>query len=588
MNNIIVLDEIVANKIAAGEVVENPASVIKELIENSLDAKATKIEVKVIAGGVQLIRVSDNGNGMSADDVDLACKRYATSKIKDIDDLDTIKSFGFRGEALPSISAVSRCTIKTREKESNEGVELEINGGIPVQSKITPIAQGTVIEVRDLFFNTPARRKFLRSDRYEKAVIADTIVALALANHKVSFEFKDDKKILFNYPKTTNVAERVKQVFGKEFDELIEIKEIKGEYLLTGFVSKPVLHKTNKSKQYFFVNKRFVRYPRMSFSLQEAYHGYLLPGKYPCAVVFVQVDPSRLDVNIHPQKREVKIEGERILQEMLYRVTRNKLEPAAGDVEFTPVAQKIEYNLTQPTPSAHVKEPSVEFATAENATPKTMVAESEETGALSFQSELVLADEKPFGILQILGQLQCSYIVCETEKSLMLIDQHAAHERIIFEQLKDHYNGIHAPQQLFLFPVTLSLSYEENSIMEQVLPFLEKFGFNISSLGNNVYSLHSYPTIFDKESAKDIVQGVIDMYKEESQKKLFNDNIEAVAAIMACKSRSIKAHQRLNEEEMLSLIRQLSRCKNPDHCCHGRPTIITLSSHEIEKKFLRK
>ncbi|MBN1493413.1 MAG: DNA mismatch repair endonuclease MutL [Candidatus Omnitrophica bacterium] len=587
MNKIHVLNEITANKIAAGEVVENPASVIKELVENSLDAGATRIEVKIVAGGVQLIRVSDNGSGMSADDVDLACKRYATSKITDIDDLESIDSFGFRGEALPSIAAISRFTIMSRESESLSGVELEVHGGAVLQSKTTSISPGTVIEVRDLFFNTPARRKFLRSERYEKAVVADTIVALALANPDVGFEFKDSDKVVFNYPRTRNQSERVRQIFGKEFSGLVPIETTKGEYTIRGFASKPELHKTNKSKQYFFVNKRFVRYPRMSFSLQEAYHGHLIHGTYPCAVLFIKVDPLRLDVNIHPQKREVKIEGERILQEMLYRAVREKLEPGSRSGDFSPVEQKIEYSLKQKASAFPVKEPGADFAAAQDNEQQTVVTTPEE-GALSFQSELILADEKPFGVLKILGQIHCSYILCETNEGALLIDQHAAHERIIFEQLKEHFNGQYTPQQLFLFPVTLCLSHEENVILQEVLAILEKFGFNISDLGNNTYSIQSYPALFDKESARDIIQGVIDMYKEESQRKYFTDNIETVAAIMACKSRSIKAHQRLSEEEMFSLIRQLAHCENPGHCCHGRPTMITLSINELEKRFLRK
>jgi DNA mismatch repair protein MutL len=587
MNKIHVLNEITANKIAAGEVVENPASVIKELVENSLDAGASRIEVKIVAGGVQLIRVSDNGSGMSTDDVDLSCKRYATSKIKDIEDLDTIRSFGFRGEALPSIAAVSRLTILSRQQDSNTGVELEINGGVPVQSRTASLAPGTVVEVRDLFFNTPARRKFLRSDRYEKAVVADTIVALALANHPVSFEFKDTEKVVFNYPKAPNAAERVKQVFGLEFSGLIPVGAKKGDYAFSGFISKAELHKTNKSKQYFFVNKRFVRYPRMSFSLQEAYHGHLTQGTYPCAVIFIEADPGRLDVNIHPQKREVKIEGEKILQEMLFRSAREKIEPGQMTTAFSAVEGKIEYSLKQSASSSPVKEPSGEFVTSKiPLEPDTR--ENADSGALSFQSELVLAHEKPFGILKILGQLQASYLVCETVEGALLIDQHAAHERVIFERLKAVFYGERVPQQLLLFPLTLSLSHEEHVIMQEVLPLLEKFGFNIADLGNNVYSIHSYPALFDKESARDIVEGVLDMYREESQKKFFGDNIEAVAAIMACKSRSIKAHHRLSEEEMLALIRDLARCENPEHCCHGRPTMITISISELEKRFLRK
>ena len=597
MGTIHLLPEIVANKIAAGEVVENPASVVKELVENALDAQATKIEVTIQTGGIQLIRVVDNGTGINADDIVLTIKRYATSKITAVEDLDQIATFGFRGEALPSISAVSRFKIISRTPETDTGTELTVTGGVIGEPAPAATAPGTTIEVRDLFFNTPARRKFLRSDRYERSLIADTVTALALAHHDVAFVLKDGGQEVINFPRTTQWLERMKQLFGNEYDNLLPVEEKRGDFHIMGVVSKPSLHRVNKTRQFFFVNNRYVKYPRLAFALEEAYHGYLLPGRHPYAALFIHTQPHAVDVNVHPQKQIVKIAGEKTLQELCYSLVRESLDalfPAhqrGTPVQQPPAPYRANRPLADKTPLnlPHTAAPSISVpSTPTEELFAAAVAQKSASEQTSFQTELLLVHDKPFAITRILGQVQASYIVCETTGGFILIDQHAAHERIVFEELKTGIETQSPAQQMLLFPVVLDLSHEENTVMETALPAIEKYGFSISSLGNTSYSIQAYPTIFRKEHIKDIVMAVIDQFQQESQRKSFNDQLETVAAIMACKSRSIKAHEQLTEVDMLTLISRLARCNDPYHCSHGRPTMVSFDQHEIEKRFGRK
>lgn len=594
MGNIRILPDNVINKIAAGEVVERPASVIKELVENSLDAGAQSITVTVKHGGKELVRVTDDGEGMSGDDVHQALKRHATSKITTVEDIFQIQSFGFRGEALPSIAAVSRLTLLTRKKSDAAGTELCVEGGDVQSVKETGTAPGTTVEARHLFFNTPARKKFLRSDRGEYLAIIDTMTTFALGNPAVHFKLTHDAKKPLDYPACANLHERIGQLFDEEIVEaLVSLDERTPEINISGFVSNAAVSRVNRTGQYFFINNRPIKSAALSFALQRGYDGMLPPKRHGLAFLFLDIALPRVDVNVHPNKKEVRVAHERDVQKLVIDVVRAALH---AHQPFVPPGQPLLENVHPlkrlpegatgsrgygpPTPSTFgLREPTVEFDRLE----KTWGTQASAT-----MQDLPLFEGAIVSPPRVIGQYQATYLVAEYDDKLLLIDQHSAHERIVYEKLLDQLGTGSSPSQRELIPITFSLDYREQEVLEACLPELERLGFGINSLGRNTYSIDAVPTMFAAEGSKELIFDIVHEMMEWQHSRAVEDKRTALAAAIACKQKTVKAAVRLAPEAMNQLVSDLFKTKQPFQCPHGRPTCVKFTLDDLEKRFGRK
>jgi len=598
MAKIRILPEKVVNKIAAGEVIERPSSVVKELIENSLDANAKSISVMVKHGGRELIRVSDNGEGMSRKDAENAFTRHATSKIESLEDIFQIRSFGFRGEALPSIAAVSRIMLLSREPGTGLGTEVKVVGGIIESIRDAGTAVGTTVEVANLFFNTPARRKFLRTERAESIAILEALTTLSLGNPAVNFRLFKDDSLKVDYPSCVSLRERIMQIHDKDIaGALIPIQANAPELTVSGYVTAPEVSRVNRTGQYFFINNRPVKSPAISFALRQGYEGTLPQNRHPLAFLFLDIESSRVDVNVHPQKNEVRVANEREIQKCLVEAIR------------------ISLHTHKKFPRAHLKKshPGVEnlFHTSDNAThyyaesdgplAPRMVQEPPDASYYADKNRKVASlctsgpePSLPFEekdrkeIPRIIGQYYSTYIIAENNGELLIIDQHAAHERVMYEKILDILMIAEPPSQLQLIPITFSLDYREQEALEEYLPLLEQIGFGINSLGRNTYSLDATPAFLDLEDPKQLLLDFIHDAIENQPPRAVDDRKKIMAAGIACKSKSIKGFSHLLPEKMEYLVRSLFNTKQPLTCPHGRPTCITLSNADLEKQFGRK
>ena len=659
MNHIRLLSEHVANQIAAGEVVERPASVVKELVENSLDAGAERITVEIQAGGRSLIRVTDDGSGMSRDDALLCMERHATSKITRAEDLHAIATMGFRGEALPSIASVSRFTLSTRERESDspEGTQVIINGGKIVAVKAAGGALGTSIEVRQLFFNLPARRKFLRSEETESAHIHHYLMVAALAYPAVAFEFFKDTRLISQLPavKVENplaaVRERMRSLYGAEqrlvtvdfSSELPAAREeidletgapvetSPGLFRLWGYIGAPGVSRSTREDQHVFVNRRPVDNRGINFALLEGYHTTLMKGRYPVCCLFLEVHPSEVDVNIHPAKREVKFHRERAVRERVAQAVREAIlklnvietELAPGpviipstDLPPTPVtntAPDLHLETVAPPPSKPelvdlpnfpklskplenwpVRPPppvapsprpdqAVSQPTAMQGVPHPPAAGVQSAAAIPIATSPSLP-HVPLRIVGVLGEL---YVVLESDRGMVLMDQHAAHERILFEQmLRRLEEQGQAPSQRLLLPETVELSARDATFLREQLPALTRLGIGLSEFGERTFLLDAMPPFVDVSSSRAFVIEMIDELKAAGQSVNTLRLGEQVIAKTVCRH-AVKAHDPLSLIELEKLIEDLRHCVMPYTCPHGRPTLIEMSFRELEKKFGR-
>jgi DNA mismatch repair protein MutL len=579
-----VLPEHIANKIAAGEVIERPASIVKELIENSLDAGATEIAILIKDGGKSLIRVADNGSGMSADDAKLAIERHATSKISDTEDLDQIQSYGFRGEALPSIGAVSRMTLKTRLHDKETGHQIVIEGGH--RQKISEIAcqKGSIVEISDLFFNTPARRKFLRTDSTELSQITDVVTTFALVVPHVSLQYATDKKRLLTLPPVETPRERAQAIFGEELaKDLVPIRSETQGIKISGLVGKPAIARANRTGQIFFVNRRWIRSIALSYAVQDGYHGLLMHGQHPMAILYIQVDPERLDVNVHPTKKEIRISEEREVKGFIRNVISKALSeesdlapslraapPPAGNNQGFRFQSFRDQHYQQEQHRLHSL-PGADFITYE---------------AKELATPIVLRDQ--LHIRKVLGQIHQTYIIAETEEGMILVDQHAAHERVIFEELLKSLESENPQQQGLLIDEVLNVSATQEEILRQRLPHLNKLGFDIESFGDLSFVIRAVPAALANANPLACIKHSLEE-QEVGKLKGSIDTINAeVAALIACKRRSVKAHDSMTPATMESLLKRLARCENPFNCPHGRPSFFQYSIDDLEKQFKRK
>jgi DNA mismatch repair protein MutL len=582
LNRIRLLSEHVANQIAAGEVVERPASVVKELVENALDAEATRLTVAVKHGGRTAVVVTDDGFGMSRDDALLALERHATSKITKAEDLAEVRSLGFRGEALPSIAAVSRFTLTTRERGALSGTQIEVAAGKILSVKDVGAAEGTVVEVRNLFFNLPARRKFLRAPPTETAHIERIVTLCALAHPRAAVRLVVDDREVFNLAPTGNLLDRLRELYGAQLcEELVPVGTLEGAApsaspagmaaterrppvgsRVTGFIGRPGVSRADRRQQHVFVNGRPVESRGINFALLEGYHTALMRGQFPVTFLFVEVEPAAVDVNVHPTKREVRFRDEFAVRQAVIDAVRAALEPpgaakplpvVAGRDE--PVAQPQSFPLPAAVPTQQAL-PGAEVQTED-------------------------------GLWRILGAIGDLYVVVESPEGLVLLDQHAAHERVLFERMLRDLAAESAPSQKLLLPQTLELEATEAEFLRRNLKTLQKFGVGLSEFGEKAFLVDALPPYLPLEGVAQWFRQVVDELRRAGEQAHVRRLTEDQIATTVCRH-AVKARDPLRGEELRALLRQLHECELPYTCPHGRPTMIQFSYAELEKKFGRK
>ena len=634
MNRVRLLPEQVANQIAAGEVVERPASVVKELVENSLDAGATRITVEVQAGGRSLVRVTDDGFGMSRDDALLCLERHATSKIRRAEDLSAIATMGFRGEALPSIASVSRFTLTSRERDggSPEATQIIINGGKILEVKVAGSAPGTSVEVRQIFFNLPARRKFLRSEETEAAHIQHYLTLAALAHPAVAFTFSKDGRTVWQLPavntgtdKAARLAalrERMRALeggdqkllavdFSAEFEAPAQFEESDASdsspFRVWGFIGAPGVSRSTREDQHLFVNRRPIENRGLNFALLEGYHTSLMKGRYPVGCLFLEIDPAAVDVNIHPAKREVKFHQEAQVRRFVAQAVRETLLKFHAGTEqkaptFVPTKPAIQTTpsvvdtpeLPQFAPAASAPRPApFTKQTPAPAPPLRLFPEPAPVPRAS-TAPAVSASPAPAGPvpllnvpLRVVGVIGRLYVVLESDRGLVLLDQHAAHERILFEQMLNRLEQQgNAASQKLLLPETVELSVRDSQFLRQQLPELVRMGVGLSEFGERTFLLDALPPFVKVSDARKFVLELVDELKSAGQ-EINNLRLgEHTIAKTVCRH-AVKANDPLSGPELQNLVDDLRRCAMPYTCPHGRPTLIEMNYRELEKKFGR-
>ena len=641
MNRIRLLPEHVANQIAAGEVVERPASVVKELVENSLDAQARQITVDVQAGGRSVIRVTDDGAGMSRDDALLCLERHATSKIQRAEDLAAIATMGFRGEAIPSIASVSRFTLTTRERESENpaATQIIVNGGKLVEVRAAGSPTGTAVEVRQLFFNLPARRKFLRSEETEYTHIHHYLTLAALAHPQVAFTFTKDGRVVWQLPTVNQngvgaVRERMRALFANEsellpveFTSTIQNERFEEEdeaacrFRLWGLIGKPGISRSARDEQFVFVNRRPIENRGINFALAEGYHTSLMKGRYPVCCLFLEIDPAMVDVNIHPSKREVKFRQEKMVRQLVAQAVRETLLQFHTSKPSTEIPQKKGLTELAPPKAAApeklvgVEPPKpVEFPqfSAFTGTPLDLKPKSEVTSKPQpiampvptlttkptvHQPERAVEQAFPAAAttaavpllavpLRLLGVIGRLYVILESDRGLVLMDQHAAHERILFEQMLNRLEKGNAASQRLLLPETVELSARDAHFLRELLPTLNRLGVGLSEFGERTFLLDALPPFVKASDPRRFTLGLVDELKATGQEVNTLRLGEHTVAKTVCRH-AVKANDALSGPELENLVNDLRQCAMPYTCPHGRPTLIEVSYRELEKKFGR-
>jgi len=550
-----VLTPEVVSKIAAGEVIERPASVVKELVENSLDAGASEINVETRGGGVELIRVSDNGIGIPASELELAFHRYATSKITDLVDLEDISSLGFRGEALPSIATVAEVEILTRAPSEAIGSYICLKKGEIVARESRPRQQGTTVVIRRLFRYLPARLKFLKSAATENSHIAYLVNQYALAFPEVRFSLITDKRNNLSTQGDGSLRNAVSQIYGLEFAQrMLGVEEESAFAKVNGLVSPPSLNRTNRSYLTFFVNRRWIHSPLLTRAAEEAYHGLLMEGRHPVVILNLSLPGRELDINVHPTKAQVKFHNEQVM--------------------FVTIKKAIREALSKASMAKPIAMPAMAGAYQQRSF--TMVSDKEPT----FTAPLPTLS---LPILRVIGQLSNTYIIAEGPEGLYLIDQHAAHERILYERVLAQWSRQEVEVQGLLEPITIELNPREEEILRANKDMLAQFGFDIEPFGDKSYLIRTIPALATRANLDEVMSAVLSDLDSKDEVTSWEQKI---AQSLACHS-AIRAGQQLSNEEMLALIRQLEQANQPRTCPHGRPTMIQLTSYQLEKEFGR-
>lgn len=646
MANITVLDQNTINKIAAGEVVERPASVVKELLENAIDAKATAITVEIKDGGISFIRVTDNGCGIPQEEIPLAFLRHATSKIHSVEDLFTISSLGFRGEALASIAAVSQVELITKTPEAMIGFRYQIEGGKEKGLEEVGAPAGTTFIARNLFYNTPARKKFLKAPATEGGHVADLVQKIAMSHPEISIRFIQNNQNKLYTSGNHKVKDLVYTIFGREVaGNLLDVEEEAGEMRITGFVGKPVIARNNRNYEHYFINGRFIKSGLIARAIEEAYKPFMMQHKYPFVMLYFTIEPEFLDINVHPTKMELRFRDGELLFQMVYRavshaLAHKELIPQVGADAAEKAERKEEERLrakalaASPEPfeqkrmglyeqtlkqlttmpeDGFLRERQLaaqeggdgqirrlnplrletETLAAESAgVPETAAisetTEASETGDKTIQMELFedrFLGEAARQKHRLIGQLFATYWLVEYRDQLFIIDQHAAHEKILFEQTMRALKTRDFGTQMLNPPIILTLSAAEAVLLKRYLTYFLKIGFEIEHFGGMEYAVRGVPANLFSIARKELLLEMLDGLSDDGVMKEPDSIYEHVASI-SCKA-AVKGNHVMSEREADALIDQLLTMENPYACPHGRPTIVSMSKYEMEKKFKR-
>jgi DNA mismatch repair protein MutL len=603
MSSIInILPEILANKIAAGEVVQRPESVVKELLENSIDAGATSISVVIKNAGKSLIQIADNGKGMSDEDAEKSFYRHATSKISEYEDLENIRTLGFRGEALASIAAVAQVELKTRMEENPVGFSIRIEGGSVQEKAKTAHQRGTTITVKNLFFNTPARRSFLKSNNTEFKHIYDTVQRLALSRSDIALEFTSEEDTILALP-SHSLEDRLKSLFGdRHFASLIPVKEETELLSVEGYIGKPDFARKSKVDQYIFLNSRFIMSRSINHAVFSGYEHLVEKGNFPFFLLFLSIDPHKVDVNVHPSKMEVKFSDEQNMYRIVASVIRKTLgaNDLVPNIEFQSRQQQTGFSAFQHTalprwnpdipgpaagiPPHHAEDLPFDLSKQLNEIFERQTSPEEQTAVLPEQyrhipREIEETESKP------IWQLHNKYILTQIRSGLMIIDQHVAHERILYEKALERMNNAVPSSQQLLFPQTVTLTSGDYSLAKDLLPYLQTIGFESKLFGKNTIVIEGVPPEVKAGTESNIVQDILDEFKN-NQLRVKLEAKDNLAKSFSCKA-AIKAGERLSETEMRSLIDQLFATSMPYVCPHGRPVLIKVSIAELDRRFFR-
>ncbi|MCL6618347.1 MAG: DNA mismatch repair endonuclease MutL [Thermomonas hydrothermalis] len=586
------LPDTLINQIAAGEVVERPASVVKELVENALDAGARRIDIDLEEGGIRLIRVRDDGSGIAPEELPLAVSRHATSKIASIEDLEAVATLGFRGEALPSMASVSRFRIVSRQAGAAHGAELRIDGGKPGQ--VTPQAHppGTTVEVRDLFYNVPARRKFLRAERTELAHIEDWLRTLALARPDVEIRVTHNGKPLRRWKGDGHLLNdvRLHEALGQEFaHNALAVDQTGAGLRLHGWIARPTYHRASADQQYLYVNGRSVRDRNIAHAVRQAYSDVLYHGRHPAYVLFLELDPRGVDVNVHPAKHEVRFREARLVHDFVYRSLHAVLAQTRAGHAAAPLPPLKPAAPTLPAPQQATI--GLRLADAPQAYQALYAdpARTEVTATPSPPPAPALPADGPEGMPPLghaIAQLHGIYILAESADGLIVVDMHAAHERIVYEALKAAHDGVGLRTQPLLVPVSLAVSEREADLAEREADTLAQLGFEVQRSGPQSLLLRSVPALLAQGDVEALLRDVLADLREHGATRRVAEQRDALLATMACHG-AVRANRRLSIAEMNALLRQMEATERSGQCNHGRPTWTRVSLAEIDKWFLR-
>lgn len=621
LNKIQILDDNTINKIAAGEVIERPSSVVKELVENSVDAKAKSIVIEISNGGKKYIRVTDDGTGINSDDLDIAILRHSTSKIKKIEDLNNLTTLGFRGEALASIASVAQLQIISKTEENISGKQIYIQGGEIISNKEVGCPKGTTVIVKNLFYNTPVRLKFLKGESTEASYISDIIYKLALGNPHISFKYIKDNKLIVKTPGNNDLLSTIYSLFGKEFsDSLFKISYFGEDIKIQGYIAKPSFNRGNRNYQYFYVNGRYVKSQILTKALEEEYKHLIPINRYPVAILFIQIKPNLFDANVHPTKIDIKFRDEVEVKQHVSSIIRTTLksnnlipvitmekrkEKKVGEqqsdifkfVDATTHKQNNEKKKDLKIGINKVVKNYTESYKLEEQ--KTLIDNKDITDAYSVKEnkitnfshnnvnyEASILKPKKLPDIKIIGQLFNTFIIGESmeDEALYLIDQHAAHERIMYEKYKKQFESEKIVTQKLLSPEIINLTHTEYEMVRGNLELFTKLGFEIEEFGLNSIVIRSVPMLFGKPNSKKFFMEIVDKLHEEF-KTSYELKLEKIIK-MACTS-AIKAGDLIKNIEIEHLIKDLNNATNPYTCPHGRPVIIKITKYELEKKFKR-
>lgn len=569
MSDIVLLDDLTINKIAAGEVIERPANVVKELVENSIDAGATSVSIEIKKGGKGLIKVSDNGKGMSIEDMPVALERHATSKIREIEDLENTYTMGFRGEALASISAISKTTLISKTKDNPFGAKIVARAGNIEEAGEVAANQGTTIIVEELFFNTPVRYKFLKKDQTETRVIKEWVQKAAIANLDISFRLINDGKTVFQSNGNGKIEDIIYTIYGKEIKEnIVKVNYEEDSIKITGVVGNTKIAKDSRKDQIIFLNKRNIKNPILYSSADQAFKGATGIGKYGFFILNLEMPADCYDVNVHPTKSEVRFKEE----DKLYRIFYHAIKEAILSSEFLG-------NNEREVEKDYVEN---EYSFLTNHFDKIEPEVEKQTDATEIARE-----EKRKIEYKFIGILFRTYIIVEIDDEIYLIDQHAAHERILYEQIKANYkNNIKNNSQMMLIPEIINLSHREVEFVQQNMQLFKQIGFELESFGENTIKINGIPDLEYKTNSKNIFMDILDEMLT-GQRSTSKDVEERFIATVACKA-AVKAHMDLKRQEVDDLINGLLTLKNPYTCPHGRPTTIKIPHEEIKKKLAQE